>query len=263
MFLPLLLSIGTALQAAPRAPTAGWNVQFDDAQCVAQRPYGSAGEPIHLVLKAPPVGDVMQIAVVTKGRWTEANQVAATIGLDGRPPLKANLLRFSQKDGGLRIYTLNMSAADFQMVRGARTLSIAASGLDESFELSQLGPLLKVMEECVADLRRVWNVTDPSGEQSPLASRARANLAALLNDSDYPAVALDHDQSGIVRFVVLVDEMGRVADCTVIQTSGAASLDAQTCAIVKSRAKYKPALGPDGKPAKDAAIQQVIWRVAG
>ena len=60
-------------------------------------------------------------------------------------------------------------------------------------------------------------------------------------------------------FVLLIDETGRVADCTVIETSGVASLDAQTCGAVKLQARFKPAIGLDGKPAKDGVVQRVSW----
>jgi protein TonB len=50
--------------------------------------------------------------------------------------------------------------------------------------------------------------------------------------------------------VVLVDEAGKVADCTLLETSGVAALDAQTCAIIQRRARYKPAIGLDGKAAR-------------
>ncbi len=61
--------------------------------------------------------------------------------------------------------------------------------------------------------------------------------------------------------MILVDEQGKVADCTVIQTSGVAALDAQSCSVIKLGAKYKPAIGLDGKPAKSAAFQTISWKI--
>ena len=42
--------------------------------------------------------------------------------------------------------------------------------------------------------------------------------------------------------VILIDEFGKVADCTVTQTSGAASIDAQSCAVIRERGKFRPAI---------------------
>jgi len=142
-------------------------------------------------------------------------------------------------------------------------ISQAAAGTDERFALTHMVPLLKTIEKCVTGLRMVWNVTHSTGTQSTLKERARGNLASFVNDEDYPAIALDQDQSGIVEFALLIDEAGKVADCTVTATSGAASLDAQTCSTMRTRAKLTPAVGADGKPAKDALIGRIRWQIVG
>jgi hypothetical protein len=64
-----------------------------------------------------------------------------------------------------------------------------------------------------------------------------------------------------VTLALLIDETGKIADCTVIGTSGAASLDTQSCGMLKDRARFKPAIGLDGKPAKGSFIQRITWRV--
>jgi len=257
----LAWSAGAGAQPKALQPTGKWLVNFSDAQCTASRSYGTVEDPLSLLVKAPPLGDVMQVAIMKKGYAREAQQVEASIGLDEAPQRKTNLLMYSSPTKKLRVYLLNLPSTDFSAVRRAKSLSIRSDGLNETFVLSQMEPVLKIMEDCVADLRRVWNVNDPQGTGSPLTGRATAKLARLFKSDDYPASAILANKSGAVRFVVLVDEAGRVADCTIIETSGVAALDAQTCGIVTERAKFQPALGPDGKAAKDATIQQVVWRM--
>jgi TonB family protein len=250
-----------AEQPAAVEPTANWSVQFDDAQCVATRPYGSAEEPLFFVLKAPPIGEVMQIAVMRMGDSRSVDQAEAVIRADERPVLRTNLMMFTPKGANLRVYLLNMTSADFSQVRAAKRLALRSSGLNTTFALSQMGPLLTIVDQCVADLRKIWNVSDPTGEQSKLPQRARprANLASYVRNEDYPAAAITKNQSGVVRFALLIDEQGQVADCTVIETSGVAVLDTQSCAVMKQRAKFEPARGPDGKPAKDALLSAIRW----
>jgi TonB family protein len=257
----LLSTLASAATAAPREPAGKWNVAFDDAQCVASRTYGTAEEPLHLVLKAPPVGGVMQIAVLRNGGYAEAAQVGATIAIDEQPPLKTNVLMFSPKKSKTRVYTLNLPSSDFSRIRGAKSLSIRSSGLNESFSVSQMESLLKVMDQCVADLRRVWNVSTVDGGTSALPKPAKANLAKLFSDEDYPGFAVMEGASGVVRFVILIDEAGKVADCTVVETSGVAGLDAQSCAILRLRGKFEPGVGHDGKPAKDVYVGTIRWRL--
>jgi TonB family protein len=156
-----------------------------------------------------------------------------------------------------------MRSAEFALVRRARTLSVRSKGLDETFALSSMEPLMKVMDDCVADLKRVFNVAPPGAGPAALATRAKANLVEYFSNGDYPAVAIEKGQTGKVQFALLVQEDGRVADCTIVATSGAAALDSQVCAMLKVRAKFEPARGIDGKPAKDATVGSVIWRIAG
>jgi TonB family protein len=169
---------------------------------------------------------------------------------------------YTPKGSEYRVYLINMRAEEFAMVRAAKELTVRADNLDERFALSDMTALLKIVDECVADLRRVFNVTDPpTAEESPLKSRARTNLARLFNSEDYPAVAIDRNQTGTVKFALLISEDGRVADCTIIETSGVAALDTQVCAVLKSRARFQPGVGADGKPAKDAVTGRITWRI--
>ena len=90
---------------------------------------------------------------------------------------------------------------------------------------------------------------------------AAGNLQGLIRPEDYPDSAVRQMKSGTVAFVMLVNEQGRVADCTVVETSGVAALDAQSCAIMAERARFKPGIGMDGKPAKSVFKQRITWRV--
>lgn len=257
------IGFASAVEAAaePRAPTGKWNVNFADAQCIAHRDYGTPQKPLRLVVKAPPVGDVMQVAVMRQAASSSPQQVDSIVRIDGRPPIKTNLLMYSPKGSKERIYLLNMPSADFGAVRQSKTLSVRSAGLSESFALSKMEPLLKVVEECVADLRRVFNVAATGSESPKLKQRASANIASLFSSDDYPAVAIMEGQTGRVGFALLIREDGTVADCTLVATSGAPSLDSQACALLKSRAKFKPAQGLDGKPAKDTLTGGIVWRL--
>jgi TonB family protein len=264
LFAPVLaLAAPAQADSGPRTPTGKWNVDFADAQCVAHRDYGTPGNPLRLLLKASPVGDVIQVAAVRTAASTSAEQVESTVTIDGRRPLKTDLLMFSRKGSRDRVYLLNMPSAEFASVRQARTLAVRSSGLNETFALSQMEPLLNVMDECVADLRRVFNIARGDAEPPRLKSRAKskASLASLFSDQDYPAVAIMNNQGGAVEFGLLIGEDGQVADCMIVATSGVPSLDSQACALLKVRARFEPARGMDGKPAKDSARGRIVWRM--
>lgn len=243
-----------------RQPTAKWNVNFADAQCLAMRNYGTLEDPVRLILKSPAIGDVIQVTIARKGHAADPIQSRATVALDGGEPFNASMLSYAPAGGQFRIYSINLPAAQFALVRHASVLRVRTDGLDEQFSLSQMEPLLKIVDDCVADLRRVFNVKEgASADPSLVVARSKASLASYFTDDDYPAIALDRHQGGTVKFALLIGEDGRVADCTIIETSGVAALDTQACALIRLRARFHPATR-GGRPTKDAAIGRVTWK---
>jgi TonB family protein len=259
----LLLASWTATATA-RAPVSKWLVDFDDARCLAGRDYGTAKKPMLLVLKQPVHGSVMQLQWMIKGGSTDPLQSKGSIQFDQQPAVDVSMLVYYAAEKHLRVYEMNVPIDRFEAAGDARLLRLRGRWLDEDIELSSLAPLLRTMDRCVNDLRTHWNVTASGDEDAPVAalqSHAEGNLARYFSSDDYPWMALMKSQGGQVRFSILIDEKGRVADCSVIGPSGVAALDAQTCAILTERARLKPAVGIDGKPARDSYIGRIVWRV--
>lgn len=276
LLLIVIAAAASAASAEAKQPTDKWVVNFADAQCLATRNYGSEHDPFFLVLKAPPLGDVIQIGLVWEGGAREATQVDGDIIFDEAPPIRTNLLQYGVQSKRQQALYANVPTAKLAPMRTATSIRIRSS--DEGFkrlgsrigqggshtdvqlQLTQMPALLQVMESCVADLRDVWNV-GASADAGTLKRDASADLANLFSGDDYPWQSLLDGQGGAVRVALLVDEKGQVADCSIIETSHVAALDAQSCALLKDRAKFEPALGTDGKPAKGAFIQTVKWMV--
>lgn len=248
-----------AAKPSPRLPTGKWVVKFADAQCVAQRNYGTDDRPLYLVLKQPPLGNVMQVAVVQKRSAGAPVQFDGSLAFDGAQPSTVSVLEYQPQGTKMRTYLVNLPLESFAPATRARSVRIKTEGLDANLALSGVQPLLKVMDECVADLRKVWNISDPQTERSAVQQGARGNLQTLFSPADYPREALGSGKGGTVRVALLVNENGKVADCSIIQTSGIAVLDAQTCAVLKDRARFTPRIGRDGNPAKEGYIQAIAW----
>src|SRR5918993_2307117 len=275
----LLSTAGTAAAAEPKQPTGKWIVNFADAQCVATRNYGSEADPIYLVLKAPATGGSLQIGIVRKGRDIEPQQFDGEVVVDQAATIQTNLLEFGNKKIGQRALLVNLNSQNVDSLRPAKTLSIrtrdrgvaklgtrlgqGGSRDGETFALTQMGAVMNMLDTCTKDLRDVWKAWDYDKEPSGLKEGPSGDLSGIFNGDDYPGIAAFKDQMGSVAFVLLIDEQGKVADCTVTETSGVASLDAQSCAIVKERAKFKPAIGLDGKPSKSSYFQRISWRLEG
>ena len=92
-------------------------------------------------------------------------------------------------------------------------------------------------------------------------ARARANLSSYVNDDDYPPAALRAGDEGTTRFRLTVGPDGRVQNCTVTGSSGSGALDAATCRIMRSRARFTPARDNTGSNTTDSVSASITWRI--
>jgi TonB family protein len=256
----LASAASSGANAAPLQPTGKWIVHFDDAQCVAQRDYGPPGEPLYLLLKRPVLGEVVQVSLVDNRLQENAIQIDGRIQFDTRRAIKTNILRFSPANTGTRVQMTNLVLGDFAAAGTARVMRVTVKDFDRELALSDMPELLSVMNNCVADLSKAWNVTGGTDRAAKIREGARGNVQGLITPDDYPDQAFRNADAGSVKVALLINEEGRVADCSVIETSRVAALDAQACAVLKARATFTPAVGTDGKPAKDSFIQTINWK---
>jgi TonB family protein len=259
LFLPFLALALTA--AAPRVSNQRWVVNFADAQCLAERDYGTPDAPLRMVLKQPPLGDVIQLAIIQSKGGGAAMQYEGVVRFDDNPPLKLSVLKFEPKGVKAKTYLFNIPSTQFEQAKVAKQVSISAPGMREDFAMSNVAPVMKVMGECVADLRNVFNIDSGGHDILPGTKAPDGSVSGMFSPNDYPDDAISRFQSGTVEVLLLVDEKGSVADCAIIASSAFASLDGQTCAIMRARAKFRPAKGADGNPAKGAFRQRISWRI--
>lgn len=90
-------------------------------------------------------------------------------------------------------------------------------------------------------------------------ARAKANLGSYVSDADYPTPAVRNEEQGTTRFRLGVGPDGRVTQCTVTQSSGSSSLDATTCRLMKSRARFTPARDSSGQATGDTVSSAIKW----
>ncbi|MDT9600056.1 energy transducer TonB [Sphingosinicella rhizophila] len=264
-FAGLSVALGMATPAAtePRQPTGKWVLSFADGQCVAMRDYGPADAPSSLLIKASPLGTAMQLSVMRQAQGpTDPKEQGVTLRFGENSPFKTKLLSYMIGETGTHAMRINLSNEDFAPLRQAKSMSIASGDeIDDSFALGPMDKLAAAMDNCLKDIQVYWNIDE--GPAARLRSRAESkhNLAAYLADGDYPDVAIRKESDGEVGFVLLVDDSGRVADCMVTETSEVPILDAQACALLSKRARFTPAVGADGKPARDWVKARIRWRI--
>ena len=78
----------------------------------------------------------------------------------------------------------------------------------------------------------------------------------------YPAAALRAGEQGRVVFQLNVDAAGAVTDCSIVESSGSAVLDAATCDGMRANARFTPARDVRGRAMADILVQAVRWTLA-
>lgn len=249
----------TPSYAAPRQPAGKWRVDYDTAQCVAMREYGTEQKPLVLALKPSPNGTVMRIMVFRKGS-TQVEQTPTMLSF-GSHRESANLLSYSDEKSHVRIVSINVPMSTFRANVAAPSISIDGGPLNETFGLSDLPVVVAELDKCVADLQQYWNMGDQYAARFSASGKPKSPLKSLFSEGDYPWMAIVQNEQGSVTMTFLVDEKGEVADCSVDRTSGIPVLDTMSCYVVKNRAHFAPAIGRDGKPTRSAYTQTVNWRI--
>ena len=120
---------------------------------------------------------------------------------------------------------------------------------------------LSGMRDCVDNMIRSWGV-DPEVQQDlSVHPQPANNPGTWVNSSDYPMKMLRQGQNAIVRFRLIVGKDGKVISCAVQSAAGPTDFRDWTCDLIKSRAKFRPALDATGKPVKAYWLSSVRWGV--
>lgn len=85
--------------------------------------------------------------------------------------------------------------------------------------------------------------------------------AQWFTSDDYPTAASLDGLEGITGFKLEIATDGRVASCVVTISSGLDLLDETACAILKQRARFKPALDRKNLPVIDSYTGRINWRL--
>jgi hypothetical protein len=252
-------------QVPDEAALGSWALERSPVRCVISRQYGPASAPMTLGFKAPPIGDAVQIIIVRPDARNIVTQTEAKIAID-REIVRTTVLNYPLgRDRAAHL--VNLTGDHSAALRRASELGVETKGrvrvnkgLRRSFRLGPMASVWAQLDSCLGRLRQTWNIIE--GRPRLTAPARLINpMEALFSSADYPTVAVDRDQSGSTGIMLLIDESGVVKDCTLTEASGVAVLDSNSCGVILRRAKFHPAIGLDGKPAKSALSQRITWQV--
>jgi TonB family protein len=265
-----LFVLATAIAAAahadaqqPLQPVKPWLIDYDVAECHAERAYGNAADPITLAIRPSPTAETYELLVARRRPGPHfAEELEGSVDF-GRGPIKAWLLRYGVKDPTLSIDKFRITAAEMAQARSASAATFhIKGGSDVSFALRAMPDLLAGLEKCTINLQQYWNMLPK--DQHIIAAPAMGDVREAFTSEDYPDEAMQRNQEGSAQFMLFIDEKGAVAACQILKPSGAPALDGMGCQVIRQRAKFKPALDTSGKPVRSTVVTPpVTWIIDG
>ena len=90
-------------------------------------------------------------------------------------------------------------------------------------------------------------------------ARPSIRLSGAIANRDYPAKARRANAQGVVTVTYIAGIDGRAHDCTIARSSGNDALDAQTCALIEKRFRFRPARDAAGRPVAETRGWQQRW----
>lgn len=125
--------------------------------------------------------------------------------------------------------------------KGSEAKVTLDGGAPIALDLTGLPAALAALEQCAAKLIPRDPATIP-------ASRARALSFPSITRSDLPTAGAT---ARVVAFRLAVAPNGSVAGCSIVESSGAAPLDAKVCAMLEEGARFEPARNAAGDKVAD------------
>ena len=251
-----------------REQVGEWQVSaFSPGRCSATRKFGDGTD---VLVSSTSRGDA-HLTVLNRAwplRTTDSYRLALVQG-GSRRELAAN------DDGtfqGLSVAAPNGADLLTQLGAGGLVEVTGANGaLLARVDLSGIGPALARLGPCVTKIATAANFPAPAAPPAPRPppprrgkaqpARVRVSLPQLFSPEDYPVSAIRAGEQGAVGFGLDVGADGRVAVCTVTASSGSPTLDTTTCRLLRSRARFLPALDRKGRPTVDSYSGRIVWHL--
>lgn len=237
----------TALHIAIRRRDAGW-VAFLLARGADPNLPTRAGEPPLVTAAQLGFLDAVQLLLRARANVDAANRRGETPLIAAVQARNLPVVQLLLRAGG--------SATKTDSVSGR-------SALDYARQDRRSAAILRALEAGPSGRPVTPSLPAAAPTSRAAPSLASGTLQSLVRDEDYPEAALSARQQGTTLVDLQIGLTGRVQSCTVLQSSGHSVLDAATCRIIRSRARYDPALDASGNPTVANAKGALTWRLPG
>jgi TonB family protein len=255
-----LVAFGVPVSAQAPAPQK-WELSVENGWCEV-----STGDPHkgYLILRVTPGAQQAELIVVAPTKLIRfamaGDRDAKVTVLAGSKGFELQGVRFAGRIGGTSVLKLYDPDSDF-LTALTHTPEIRIEGLPGPVTVPTRGAIVAVngLATCGDKLLGEWGIEPIRfhglGQPPELTSND------WLTSNDYPNSAAEFAKQGGVVARVDVDASGKPTNCATAATSGYQPLDRVVCARLMSKAKFTPAIGPDGQPTAAPVTVRVTFEM--
>lgn len=128
-----------------------------------------------------------------------------------------------------------------------------------AFVLSEVRAALAALRSCQDDLYRGSNVDVAAMRRIAVDAEPIGDESRWVTPDDLPPAYENMAQTRLAVMRLDIDISGRVANCTILRSTGAALLDFQSCRVMTARARYTPARDEAGQAIPTIRTKKIEW----
>lgn len=264
LWVPMVAALAVGPAASPPMPlkpSGPWIVDYAGSMCVLQRKFGSGDETVYLGFRPGLFSEHMRMVVMRQGTDRGTHLGIGEMSFDGGPPMKIPYTEGWVEKQHARVALIDLSVSDLAPLNQAKQFRIQVGNADIILAPDRVEAAMKALDPCQKDLLVSWGMDKATIDSITTFAEPKGGIVSYFSSNDYPMSAIRNDQQGTAGVRYWVSKEGKVRDCMVVESSGSAILNAQTCAIITKRAKFLPAMTKDGAAVESIGFSRIRWEL--
>jgi TonB family protein len=248
-------------------PGSPWNIDFGEKSCRLTRFFGASDKPHVLIIDqywpdqyfglalAGPLVDHIDGEGKFALRFFEGQEPIRRVPFKGSIEgfgaayfyTRIGIATKDQPATGPQPIGTRFPAVDTRSAKDAAFVSLSADGNEIRLATGPLDDAFQILNQCARDFVGFWGL-DQEKHRTATRMPYWTNEAAMVATVDFiPFERIKPGERGIVRLRMIIDEAGKLVDCTVIEAPDVELVERPVCQAMK-QARFEPGLDADGKP---------------
>ena len=242
----LLSAVDARSEAArgPRVPPGQWAVDYAKDVCILSRD-GIAGEP-GVAIRTAPFANEHDLLVYLPRTGEKERSIKGWLSIDSGTPGTERWISIGEPGRARKLIDTRISTDELAAIATAKSIRLSSNNrLDVTVTLPTIAKAMAALKACEVELASRWGVAPLDMMRWARTARSESDLRSLFwSDDRRKSVMLRRP----VRALLNIDERGAVTGCTITQSSRVSWVDIRFCEMLRTDAKFRPAVDANGTP---------------